>query len=444
MLIKRKSGEASRSRLQALTAGLASGTLDRRTFLKRSGLAVGGLAAVGTIPFGSVRKAAAAGPTAPAAPIEIRKNICTHCSVGCTVTAEVQNGVWLGQEPSWESPINRGTHCAKGAAVRELIHGERRLKYPMKLVGGEWQRVSWDQAIDEIGAKLLQIREQAGADSVYWLGSAKFTNEGSYLFRKLGAFWGTNSVDHQARICHSTTVAGVANTWGYGAQTNSYNDLRNSKTMIIMGGNPAEAHPISVQHILAGKEINRANLVVIDPRFTRTAAHGTEYVRLRPGTDIPVLWGMLWHIFQNGWEDKNFIKQRVYGMDDVRKEVAKWTPDEVERVTGIPGEQLKRVAQIFATEKPATLIWCMGQTQHTVGTANVRASCTLLLATGNVGNFGNGANVFRGHDNVQGATDLGLDVTSLPLYYGLTEIAWRHWCRVWDVDYEWVQSRFAT
>jgi formate dehydrogenase major subunit len=152
----------------------------------------------------------------------------------------------------------------------------------------------------------------------------------------------------------------------------------------------------------------------------------------------------LWHIFENGWEDKEFIRQRVYGMDEVRKEVAKWTPKEVERVTGIPGEQLKNVAEKFAKEKPATLIWCMGQTQHTVGTANVRASCTLLLATGNVGNFGNGANIFRGHDNVQGATDMGLDVTSLPLYYGLTEGAWRHWCRVWDVDYDWMQSRFAS
>jgi formate dehydrogenase major subunit len=237
-------------------------------------------------------------------------------------------------------------------------------------------------------------------------------------------------------------VAGVANTWGYGAQTNSYNDLRNSKTMIIMGGNPAEAHPISVQHILAGKEINRANLIVIDPRFTRTAAHATEYVRLRPGTDIPVLWGMLWHIFENGWEDKEFIRRRVYGMDDVRREVAKWTPEEVERVSGVPGAQLRGVAEKFVKEKPATLIWCMGQTQKTVGTANVRASCILLLATGNVGGPGLGANIFRGHTNVQGATDLGLDVTTLPLYYGLTEGAWKHWARVWDVPYESLQARF--
>ena len=442
MLTKRRNGEVSRTKLSAITAGLASEGLDRRSFLRRSGLAAGGLAAFGSLQPGSVKKAKAAGTAVSGADVVIRKNICTHCSVGCTVTAEVVNGVWVGQEPSWESPINRGTHCAKGAAIRELVHSERRLKYPMKLVNGQWQRISWDTAINEIGDKLSDIREKSGADSVYWLGSAKFTNEASYLFRKFGAFWGTNSVDHQARICHSTTVAGVANTWGYGAQTNSYNDIRNAKTMIIMGGNPARAHPVSLQHVLSGKELNRANMIVIEPRFTRTAAHATEYVRIRPGTDIPVIWGMLWHIFQNGWEDKEFIRKRVYGMDDVRKEVAKWTPDEVERVTGVPGEQLKRVAEMFAKDKPSTLIWCMGATQHTVGTANVRAFCILCLATGNVGAPGTGANIFRGHTNVQGATDLGLDVTTLPLYYGLVEGAWKHWARVWEVEYDWLQSRF--
>ena len=322
------------------------------------------------------------------------------------------------------------------------MHGDRRLKYPLKLVNGQWQRISWDQAIDEIGDKLMDIRSKHGADAVFWLGSAKFTNEGAYLMRKFGAFWGTNSIDHQARICHSTTVAGVANTWGYGAQTNSYNDIRNAKTMVFIGSNAAEAHPVAMQHLLASKEINRGNMIVCDPRFTRTAAHATEYVRFRSGTDIPLVWGLLWHVFQNGWEDKDFIAKRVYGMDDVRKEVAKWTPDEVERVTGVPGEQLKRVAEKFAKEKPATIIWCMGATQHTVGTANVRAFCIACLATGNVGSPGTGANIFRGHTNVQGATDLGLDNTTLPLYYGLTEAAWKHWARVWEVEYEWLQSQF--
>ncbi len=272
--------------------------------------------------------------------------MCTHCSVGCTVIAEVSNGVWVGQEPGWDSPINRGSHCAKGAATRELVHSDRRLRYPMKMVNGQWtQDLLGRRRSTRSATSSTAIREKSGPDSVYWLGSAKFTNEGAYLNRKLAAYWGTNNSDHQARICHSTTVAGVANTWGYGAMTNSYNDIRNAKTMIIMGGNPAEAHPVSLQHVLEGKELNRANMIVIDPRMTRTAAHATEYVRIRSGTDIPVIWGMLWHIFKNGWEDKEFIQQRVYGMDDIRKEVEKWTPDEVERVSGVPGAQLERVAK---------------------------------------------------------------------------------------------------
>ena len=444
MLIKRTERQARRGALAQALPGQSDAGLDRRSFLRRSGLVAGGLAAIGTLPLASVRRAQAGPPAKPGATVTVRKNICTHCSVGCTVVAEVSEGVWIGQEPGWESPLNRGSHCAKGASVRELVHGDRRLKYPMKLVNGQWTKLSWETAIDEIGAKMLAIREKSGPDSVYWLGSAKFSNEGSYLMRKFAAYWGTNNVDHQARICHSTTVAGVANTWGYGAMTNSYNDIRNTKTMIIMGGNPAEAHPVSLQHLLEGKELNRANYIVIEPRLTRTAAHATEYVRIRSGTDIPVIWGMLWHIFKNGWEDKQFIEQRVYGMEDIRKEVEKWTPDEVERVSGVPGAQLERVAKMFATEKPATLIWCMGATQHTVGTANVRAFCIALLATGNVGGFGNGANIFRGHCNVQGATDLGLDITSLPLYYGLAEGAWRHWSRVWETDYNWLAGRFAT
>jgi len=442
VLIKRKEREAHRGKLAVALAGQSSGGLDRRTFLRRSGLVASGLATLGALPLGGVRRAEAGPPPRAGTPVATRKNICTHCSVGCTVTAEVQNDVWIGQEPSWDSPFNRGSHCAKGAAVRELVHSDRRLKYPLKLVDGQWTRVAWDKAIDEIGDKILQIREKSGPDSIYWLGSAKMTNEGAYLFRKLGAFWGTNNTDHQARICHSTTVTGVANTWGYGAMTNSYNDIRNAKTLIIWGGNPAEAHPVSLQHLLEGKELNRANFIVVDPRMTRTAAHATEYVRLRPGTDIPVLYGMMWHILKNGWEDKEFIKQRVYGFDDAKKEIEKWDPAEVERVSGVPGEQLKRVAEMFATQKPATLIWCMGQTQHTVGTANVRTSCMALLLTGNVGKPGTGANIFRGHDNVQGATDVGLDIVTLPFYYGLVEGAWKHWARVWEVDYNDLLARF--
>src|SRR5436305_13775005 len=124
-----------------------------------------------------------------------------------------------------------------------------------------------------------------------------------------------------------------------------------------MGANRAEAHAVSLQHILESNELNRATMIVIDPRMTRTAAHATEYVRVRPGTHIPTIYGLLWHIFQNGWEDKEFIGQRVFGMEDIRKEVEKWPPDEVERVTGLLEAQVKRIAEIFAKERPATLTW---------------------------------------------------------------------------------------
>jgi formate dehydrogenase major subunit len=440
MKLVKKQGTNS-STVQAAVLGA---TIDRRSFLKRSGITAGTVAAAGTLSMSMMKKASASAartPTDEGNPTQIR-SICTHCSVGCGIYAEVENGVWTGQEPAFDHPFNRGAHCAKGASVREHGHGERRLKYPTKMVNGKWTRVSWEQAINEIGDQILSIQEQSGPDSVYWLGSAKHNNEQAYLFSKFAAFAGTNNMDHQARICHSTTVAGVANTWGYGAMTNSYNDIHNSQAILIIGGNPAEAHPVSMQHLFRATERNKAPLIVIDPRFTRTAAHADQYVRLRPGTDVPVVWGMLWHIFENGWEDKEFIKQRVYGMDEVRAEVAKWTPDEVERVSGVPEEQIKRAAKTMAEHRPGTFIWCMGGTQHTVGNNNTRAYCIFQLALGNMGVSGGGTNIFRGHDNVQGATDFGVLSHTLPGYYGLSEGAWKHWAKVWDVDYDWLSSRF--
>ena len=434
-LIRKSNGSTASVKLASVGEAIS-----RRTFLRRSGITLGAASAATVVAPSMMKRAVAAADDA-GGKVELRRSVCTHCSVGCGVIAEVQNGVWTGQEPDFDSPFNLGSHCAKGASVREHGHGERRLKYPMKLVGGKWERMSWDTAIDEIGDQLLSIREQSGPDSVYWLGSAKHSNEQSYLFRKMAAMWGTNNVDHQARICHSTTVAGVANTWGYGAMTNSYNDMHNCKAMIFVGSNPAEAHPVAMQHILRAKE-NGAKMIVVDPRFTRTAAHADHFVRIRPGTDVAMVWGMLWHIFENSWEDKEYIRQRVYGMDDIRAEVAKWTPEETERVTGIDEATLKTATQLMAENRPSTIVWCMGGTQHTIGNNNTRAYCVLQLALGNIGTSGGGANIFRGHDNVQGATDLGVLSHTLPGYYGLSEGSWKHWSRVWDLDFEWVKGQF--
>ncbi|NUW67492.1 formate dehydrogenase subunit alpha [Vibrio coralliilyticus] len=416
--------------------------VSRRAFMRNSSLAAGGaVVGAGLFAPGMIRKAEAKSVD-PQAKTEVKRTICSHCSVGCGIYAEVQDGVWTGQEPAFDHPFNAGGHCAKGAALREHGHGERRLKYPMKLEGGKWKKLSWDQAIEEIGDKILDIRKDSGPDSVYWLGSAKHSNEQAYMFRKMASLWGTNNVDHQARICHSTTVAGVANTWGYGAMTNSFNDMHNCKSMLFIGSNPAEAHPVAMQHILIAKEKNNCKIVVADPRRTRTAAKSDHYVSLRPGSDVAFIWGILWHVFANQWEDKEFIRQRVFGMDEIRQEVAKWTPAEVERVTGVTEEDVYQTAKLLSENRPGCVVWCMGGTQHTTGNNNTRAYCVLELALGNMGKSGGGANIFRGHDNVQGATDLGVLSHTLPGYYGLSDGAWKHWTKVWGLDHEWVQKRF--
>jgi formate dehydrogenase major subunit len=444
MLLTRKSTHAhpAQARLTRSVSGMLGRTIDRRTFLKRSGISLGVGAVASQLPFSVVEEAHAAQP-AGAGRTEVKRTICTHCSVGCAIDAVVQNGVWVRQEPVFDSPINLGAHCAKGASIREhgMTHDSHRLKSPMKLAGGKWQKISWEQALNEVSQKLLDIRKKDGPDATFWIGSSKHNNEQAYLFRKFVSMFGTNNMDHQARICHSTTVAGVANTWGYGAMTNSYNDEQNSKCILFFGSNAAEAHPVSMLHTLHAKE-NGAKVIVVDPRFTRTAAKADKYYRIRSGTDVAFLMGMLHHIFKNGWEDKDYIKARVYGMDEVRKEAEKWTPEEVERVTGMKEAEVRDVAETMAKNRPSTIVWAMGQTQHTNGNAIVRASCIFQLALGNVGKSGGGANIYRGHDNVQGATDIGPNPDSLPGYYGIAEGSWKHWCSVWGVDFEWVKKQF--
>ncbi|KQP15819.1 formate dehydrogenase subunit alpha [Pseudorhodoferax sp. Leaf265] len=450
MLLTRKSSTTHPVHLSSgLVAQLARGlshavpTVDRRAFLRRSGLGVGAGIAASQLTLVKKVEAAADAPAVGKGKVEVKRTVCGHCSVGCAVDAVVENGVWVRQEPVFDSPINMGAHCAKGAALREHGHGEFRLKYPMKLVNGKYERIGWDQALGEISAKMLELKKASGPDSIFVVGSSKHNNEQAYLLRKWLSFWGSNNTDHQARICHSTTVAGVANTWGYGAMTNSYNDMQNAKAALYIGSNAAEAHPVSMLHLLHAKETG-CKVIVVDPRFTRTAAKADEYVRIRSGTDIAFLFGVLYQVFKNGWEDKKYVEDRVYGLDKVREEVmAKWTPDKVQEVCGVDEATTLKVARIMAENRPSTLVWCMGQTQHTIGNAMVRASCILQLALGNIGKSGGGANIFRGHDNVQGATDVGPNPDSLPGYYGLAEGAFKHFAATWGVDFEWIKQQYA-
>src|SRR2546422_347285 len=369
MMLTRKSAGApahlSSSRLSRSLSGMLAKTIDRRTFLKRSGVAAGAGAFASQLPFSMIGKAEAAAEKGGSS--EVKRSVCTHCSVGCAIDAVVQNGVWVRQEPVFDSPLNLGAHCAKGASVREhgMTEHSHRLKYPMKLVNGKYQRLSWEKAIEEIGDRLLAIRKESGPDAFYVVGSSKHNNEQAMLLRKWVSLWGSNNCDHQARICS--------------------------------------------------------------------------------GSDIAFIFGMLHHIFKNGWEDKKYIHDRVYGMDKVKEEVmAKWTPDKVTEVTGVPEAEVFNVAKTLAENRPGFIIWAMGQTQHTTGNAMVRASNILMLALGNVGRSGGGCNIYRGHDNVQGATDVGPNPDTLPGYYPVAVPgSWAHWSRVWNVDLKWLQDRFA-
>ena len=225
--------------------------------------------------------------------------------------------------------------------------------------------------------------------------------------------------------------------------TNHLGDIQNAKSIFIIGANPAVNHPVGFRHFLKAKENNGAKLIVIDPRYTRTAAKADYFAQIRPGTDIPFMYGMMNLIFENGWEDKKFIDDRTYGIDEIRKEAAKWTPETVEDVTGVPAATLKEITEVYAKNRPGSVVWAMGLTQHTIGSSNTRIAPILQLVLGNMGLSGGGCNILRGHDNVQGASDMANAPDSLPGYYPKNEATWKYFAKMWQVDYEWLKGNYV-
>ncbi|EKP5905146.1 molybdopterin-dependent oxidoreductase [Campylobacter upsaliensis] len=225
--------------------------------------------------------------------------------------------------------------------------------------------------------------------------------------------------------------------------TNHLGDIQKSKCIFIIGANPAVNHPVGFRHFLKAKE-KGAKLIVVDPRFTKSAAKADIYAQIRPGTDIAFMYGMLKIIFDEGLEDTKYLDERVFGIDKIREEAAKWDAKEVENVTGIPEAKLREITLEVAKNKPTTLIWAMGLTQHTVGTSNTRLAPIVQMVLGNIGKFGGGVNILRGHDNVQGASDVACLSENLPGYYPLNEASWRYYAQIWGVDYEWLLGNFVS
>ncbi len=419
--------------------------LSRRDFLKASAISLA--VASGLLKYSKTKviekaKAEEVEKQAEKEGYKLVKTICTFCAVGCGVLGKVKDGELVGIEPWVNHPINMGKLCCKGASINHTINSPKRLRYPMIKRNGKWERISWDEAMDIIARKMMEVRANYGPDAVFFAGSAKVSNEAAYLQRKFMAFWGSNNIDHQARICHSTTVAGLGNTWGYGAMTNNFNDMRNSKCILFLS-NPAEAHPVSFYHIYEAKK-RGAILICADPRFSRTAAVSDLHLQFRPGTEIALILAICHEIIKNGWYDEDYIEQRTYGFEKFKEIAMKYTPELAEEITGVPAEKIRKAAYLLAHNKPATIQYAMGATQHEYGTQNIRSFAILQLLLGNAGKPGGGVNAFRGHDNVQGATDMCVLSHSLPSYYGLKESSWKHWCRVWKVDYEWLKGRFAS
>jgi formate dehydrogenase major subunit len=273
--------------------------LDRRSFMKASALAGSLVLGGGATGHALAQESGENEDDVADTEGELTNTICNFCAVGCGFHGERKGDAFVGQEPWHEHPVNNGSLCSKGAAIYGSEHSPRRLKHPMTREDGEWKKIEWEEAYAKIADEMERIREEYGPDSVMWLGSAHHSNEEAYAFRKLASLWGTNNCDHQARICHSTTVSGLANTWGYGAMTNTINDYRNFDFNLIIGQNPAEAHPIAMQHILEGQK-RGGKIVCVDPRYTKTAAHADDYYRIRPGTDVDLMMGLIGYLNQQG------------------------------------------------------------------------------------------------------------------------------------------------
>jgi formate dehydrogenase major subunit len=406
--------------------------LDRRSFLKASALAgavaLGGGAAGRTLAQNEEEGPDGVGPDA-----EMSKTICNYCAVGCGFKGVKDGESFVAMEPWKENPVNNGSLCSKGAGILETEHSDRRLKRPMRRINGEWEAISWNEAYDLIAEQWEETIEEYSPESVMLLGSAHHANEEAYAIRKLAAFMGTNNVDHQARICHSPTVTGLANTWGYGAMTNTMNDYRNFDLNIIVGQNPAEAHPVAMQHILEG-QARGGTIVSIDPRYTKTSAHADHFYRMRPGTDVPLMMGLIRYLDEQDELDEEMLSGRVQGWADAYEEVEQYDLETVADITWIEAEDIAEIGDMIIENKPQVQIeWAMGGTQHNNGTQNIRSYALLSLASGSAARSGGGLQVMRGHANVQGATDLGVDSTILPGYYSVgAPGSWVHWANVWN------------
>jgi formate dehydrogenase alpha subunit len=364
---------------------------------------------------------------------------CVYCGTGCNLYLHVEGDKIVGVTPCESHPVSQGKLCIKGWKVHEFIQHPDRLTKPLIKKDGKFLEASWDEALDYVAKKFKEIKDTYGPNALACLSSAKCTNEENYLMQKFSrAVFNTNSVDHCARLCHASTVAGLAASFGSGAMTNSINELLDSKAILITGSNTTEQHPIIGGKILRAKE-KGAKLIVVDPREVQLAKFADVHLRQLSGTDVLWLNSFMHVIFEEALEDKEFIKAHLEleAFEEMKKVVTsdKYSPENTEKLTSIPAEDLRKAAILFATNKPGSLVYSMGITQHIQGTDNVKSCANLQMILGNMGVFSGGVNPLRGQQNVQGACDVGALSNVFSGYQRVTDPAAREkMAKAWGIN----------
>jgi len=331
------------------------------------------------------------------------KTICPYCGVGCGLYLAVRGNEVVGMSGDPQSPVNRGSLCVKGSFGFEFINHPGRLTSPLIRRNGELSEATWDEVLDLVASNLARYKR----DEIAVISSAKCTNEENYLIQKFArAVLGTNNIDHCARLCHAPTVAGLAQSFGSGAMTNSIGEISNAACILVIGANTTATHPIIGLKIRKAVK-GGAKLIVANPRQIDLCRIAHLWLRHRPGSDVALLMGMMRVIVDEGLADASFIEERGENFDAFKRSLQPFDLDFVERVTAVPGDQVTEAARLYATNKPATILYAMGVTQHTHGTDNVLATANLAMLTGNIGKPSTGVNPLRGQNNVQGACDMG-------------------------------------
>jgi formate dehydrogenase alpha subunit len=375
--------------------------------------------------------------------------VCPYCGVGCSYDLGVKDGRVVRVFSNPYAPVNGMHLCVKGRYGWDFVQHAERLTQPTVrrelLEGrargpdearGEWVSVDWDTALDLVAVKLETMRQQTGPDAIAFLASAKCTNEENYLIQKLARqVIGTHNVDHCARLCHASTVAGLLLALGSGAMSNTMADIAGeARALFVIGSNTTEQHPVFGSMLRRAAE-RGTKIVVADPRRIDLCEFATLHLRQRPGTDIALVNGLLHLIFANGWEDRSFIDARTEGVDALRVLVQRYPPERVAEITGVAAAELAAAAELLARERPMAVVWAMGITQHTTGVSNVLALANLQLALGNFGVPGAGVNPLRGQNNVQGACDMGGLPNVFPGYQPVGDAAARgRFARGWALS----------